>query len=133
MTYQFIDEFNSYDYVPETYRKLVRDLIYFVLHLHTLGKSLVHLDLDNLCVRDDELNLWGLRFSEMDHASEKNDFLLVYSVIDALFALGGRTSNQKMPYDFDVLVSEIQFTQYVDEFLLFCFVLFLFILFLHLY
>lgn len=110
-TYQFPNHTetkpNIYKCVSEEFRLFVKGLVDFVLHLHSIGKSLVQLSIENLCILDEQLRIWGIRFRELDDDSAKKDFEFVYNVIRAIFDLGGfvyKKEVNELPRDFDNLL-----------------------------
>lgn len=93
---------NVYKCVSEEFRLLVRELVDFVLHLQSMDKSLVHLDVGNLCVLNGQLRVWGIRFKEKDNDSVKKDFEFLYNVTNVIFGLGYELEKgNKLPVDFD--------------------------------
>lgn len=128
-TYQF-PNYTQYKYVSEEYRMLVRKLVCFVMHLHSLGKSLVKLSVDNLCILNGELKIWGLRFKRKDHISFQRDFKFVYKVTKKIFCLGGfvigKKATEKLPDDFDDVITMMRLfkSRYIYEFY-YCIVLFI--------
>lgn len=103
---------NIYKYVSEEYRMMIRNLIDFVLHLHSIGKSPVQLDVSNLCFLNGELRIWGLRFRENDSYSTVNDYGFLHKVTKAIFGLGGfvigEGATENLPDDFDDLVTMME-------------------------
>lgn len=91
---------NTYSYVPQEYRKLVKGLIKFVLDMYKKNLSLRCLSLDNLSVINNEIKIWGVRFTETTDASK--DFGKVYEVVQEMFNIGGNTGG-KIPPDFQDL------------------------------
>lgn len=80
---------NVYKYVSEELRMLIKNLVDFVLHLHSIDKSFVQLYVCYLCFLNGEFRILGLKFRRKDNFSITKDFEFVFEVTKVIFGGSG--------------------------------------------